>query len=84
MLYMEDIEDNMEERSDDNQITKPKKPRSEKQIEAFEKAMAKRKENVEKRKEETLIQASEILVKANKKVIPQENKKTATIEKKKQ
>ena len=50
MLYMEDIEeDNMEERSDD-QLTKPKKPRSEKQMKAFQDAMAKRKQNIEKKK----------------------------------
>ena len=60
----------MEERSDDNQLTKPKKPRSEKQMKAFEEAMKKRKENIEKRKEEKLIKASEILVKANKPVAP--------------
>ena len=50
---------------DDNQITKPKKPRSEKQILAFQEVMRKRKENVDKRNEERLIKASEILVKAN-------------------
>ena len=45
---------------DDAQLTKPKKPRSEKQMIAFQQAMSKR-----KRKEEKLIKASEILVKAN-------------------
>ncbi len=50
---------------DDAQLTKPKKPRSEKQMIAFQQAMSKRKENIEKRKEEKLIKASEILVKAN-------------------
>ena len=50
---------------DDIQLTKPKKPRSEKQLIAFQQAMSKRKENIEKRKEEKLIQASEILVKAS-------------------
>jgi len=67
---MEDIGD----QSDDNQLTKTKvkKPRSEKQMKAFEEAMKKRKENIEKRKEEKLIKASEILVKANKKqIVPQ-------------
>lgn len=64
MLYMEDIE----EISDDNsQLTKPKvkKPRSQKQIEAFTRAMEKRQENIKLKKEEKLVKASEILVKAN-------------------
>ena len=43
-------------------LTKPKKPRSQKQIEAFQETIRKRTENVELRKQEKLIKASEILV----------------------
>jgi len=43
-------------------LTKPKKPRSQKQIEAFQETIRKRTENVEIRKKEKLIKASEILV----------------------
>ena len=43
-------------------LTKPKKPRTQKQIEAFQETTRKRNENVELRKQEKLIKASEILV----------------------
>ena len=56
ILYMEDNEELTEP------LTKPKKPRSQKQIEAFQEAIRKRTENVELRKQEKLIKASEILV----------------------
>ncbi len=60
-IYMENVEENskpqtMEE--DDAQLTKHMKPRSEKQMIAFQQAMSKRKQNKN-------IKASEILVKAN-------------------
>lgn len=81
ILYMEDIVDNIvDHEEDDNKLTKPKKQRSEKQIEAFRKVMDKRKENIQIKKEEKLIKASEILVKnaikkdvkPSKKIIQQE------------
>lgn len=56
ILYMEENEEITEP------LTKPKKPRSQKQIEAFQETIRKRTENVELRKQEKLIKASEILV----------------------
>lgn len=57
---MQDIENDMEESNEP--LTKPKKPRSDKQIEAFKNAMKKRADNIELKKQEKLIKASEILV----------------------
>ena len=75
IVYMEDIVDNIVE-EDDNQLTKskPKKPRSEKQIQAFKEVMNRRKENIEIKKEQKLIEASQILVKANAKRIVKPSK----------
>ena len=56
---MQDIENDMEE---SNEPLTKKKPRSEKQIEAFKNAMKKRADNIELKKQEKLIKASEILV----------------------
>ena len=56
ILYMEENEEITEP------LTKPKKPRSQKQIEAFQETIRKRTENVELRKQEKLIKASQILV----------------------
>ena len=75
MLYMEPIETNIEdtEAEDTNEPLTKKKPRSEKQIEAFKNAMKKRADNIELKKQEKLIKASEILVqkaKIENKVIP--------------
>jgi hypothetical protein len=58
-------------------LTKPKKPRSQKQIESFEKAMRLWKENIEKRKEEKLLQSAKLLLEKNElpiKNIPKTNK----------
>ena len=58
-------------------LTKPKKPRSQKQIESFEKTMRLRRENIEKRKEEKLLQSAKLLLEKNenpKNNIPKTNK----------
>ena len=49
-------------------LTKPKKPRSEKQIEAFKIAMQKRAESVAKKKEDRLIQSAKLLIEKQQKV----------------
>lgn len=49
-------------------MTKPKKPRSEKQIEAFKIAMQKRAESVAKKKEDKLIQSAKLLIEKQQKV----------------
>ena len=49
-------------------LTKPKKPRSEKQIEAFKIAMQKRAESVAKKKEDKLIQSAKLLIEKQQKV----------------
>ena len=64
---MQDKENINEEMEDTNEpLTKPKKPRSELQIQAFKNAMKKRTDNIELKKQEKLIKASEILVKNSK------------------
>ena len=50
-------------------LTKPKKQRSQKQIESFEKTMRLRKENIEKRKEEKLLQSAKLLLEKNEKPV---------------
>lgn len=59
-------------------LTKPKlkKERSQKQIEAFERTMRLRKENIEKKKEEKLLQSAKLLLEKNEipKNIPKTNK----------
>ena len=62
---------------DNDSLTKPKKQRSQKQIESFEKTMRLRKENIEKRKEEKLLQSAKLLLEKNElpiKNIPKTNK----------
>ena len=59
---MEDIEET------NTPLTKPKKPRSEKQIEAFKNAMQKRAENIAKKKEDKLIQSAKLLIEKQQKV----------------
>jgi hypothetical protein len=51
--------------NDNDTLTKPKKQRSQKQIESFEKTMRLRKENIEKRKEEKLLQSAKLLLEKN-------------------
>jgi hypothetical protein len=60
---MQEIEPEIE--TDSGPLTKPKKPRSQAQVDAFQVVMQKRAQNVALRKEDKLIKASEILVKAN-------------------
>ena len=61
---MNPVESNIEDLEETSgPLTKPKKPRSQKQIEAFQEALRKRAVNVESRKNDKLIKASEILVK---------------------
>ena len=62
---MQDKENPIEEMEENEPLTK-KKPRSEKQIEAFKNAMKKRADNIELKKQEKLVKASEILVKNSK------------------
>ena len=62
---MQDKESPIEDIEENEPLTK-KKPRSEKQIEAFKNAMKKRADNIELKKQEKLIKASEILVKNSK------------------
>ena len=70
MLYMQPIKAIMEETEDTNEpLTKPKKPRTQKQLDAFKIAMEKRASNVASRKHDKHIVASEILVK-NAKLAP--------------
>ena len=57
MADNEEIEDNIEE-----PLTKPKKPRTPKQIEAFEKVKEKRKQNIELKKQEKLLNSAKLLV----------------------
>jgi hypothetical protein len=69
----------MQNIQDDNNdsLTKPKKQRSQKQIESFEKTMRLRRENIEKRKEEKLLQSAKLLLEKNeipKNNIPKTNK----------
>ena len=52
---MQDIEENIP-------LTKPKKPRSEKQIEAFKIAMQKRAESIAKKKEDQIYQSAKLLI----------------------
>jgi hypothetical protein len=62
---------------DNDSLTKPKKQRSQKQIESFEKTMRLRRENIEKRKEEKLLQSAKLLLEKNeipKNNIPKTNK----------
>ena len=60
---MNPIESNTEDLEESSEpLTKPKKPRSQKQMDAFQEALRKRAVNVELRKQEKLIKASEILV----------------------
>jgi hypothetical protein len=54
---MQDIQD-----INNDTLTKPKKPRSQKQILSFEKTMRLRKENIEKRKEEKLLESAKLLL----------------------
>ena len=58
---MEDIEEN-------TPLTKPKKPRSEKQIEAFKNAMQKRAESIAKKKDEQIYQSAKLLIEKQQKV----------------
>ena len=53
---MEDIEET------NTPLTKPKKPRSEKQIEAFKIAMQKRAESIAKKKEDQIYQSAKLLI----------------------
>ena len=53
---MEDIEET------NTPLTKPKKPRSEKQIEAFKIAMQKRAESIAKKKDEQIYQSAKLLI----------------------
>ena len=74
---MEEISKNKEEIEEMDEIgslTKPKKPRTEKQKDAFKEAMRKRAENIELRKNEKLVKASEILVNNSKKETIPKNK----------
>ena len=66
---MQDIQINNEAMEDTNEPLTKKKPRSQKQIEAFKIAKEKRANNIASRKNDKLIVASEILVK-NSKVLP--------------
>ena len=59
---MEDIEET------NTPLTKPKKPRSEKQIEAFKNAMQKRAESIAKKKEEQIYQSAKLLIEKQQKV----------------
>ena len=86
---MEDIEDDIVDQEEESQLTKskPKKPRSEKQMKAFQEVMNKRKQNIEQRKEEKLIEASKILVKNSirevkpkKKIVQQQESESETEE----
>ena len=52
---MQDIEEN-------TPLTKPKKPRSDKQIEAFKIAMQKRAESIAKKKEDQIYQSAKLLI----------------------
>ena len=65
------IDDNNNDETDDGKITKtkPKKPRTEAQMNAFKEVMKKRAENIEIKKHEKLIKASEILVNNSKKEV---------------
>ena len=63
---MQDIQINNEAIEDTNEPLTKKKPRSQKQIEAFKVAMEKRANNIASRKNDKLIVASEILVKNSK------------------
>ena len=74
---MEEISKNKEEIEEMDEIgslTKPKKVRTDKQIDAFKEAMKKRAENIELRKHEKLVKASEILVNNSKKEVTPKNK----------
>ena len=59
---MEDIEET------NTPLTKPKKPRSEKQIEAFKNAMQKRAESIAKKKDEQIYQSAKLLIEKQQKV----------------
>ena len=59
---MEDIEEA------NTPLTKPKKPRSEKQIEAFKNAMQKRAESIAKKKDEQIYQSAKLLIEKQQKV----------------
>ena len=63
---MQDIQINNEAIEDTNEPLTKKKPRSQKQIDAFKVAMEKRANNIASRKNDKLIVASEILVKNSK------------------
>jgi hypothetical protein len=82
---MEEIKENIINESNDEQVEeipllKPKRkmrkfPRTDKQQEAFTKAMKKRAENVELRKQQKKIEAAKLLLSENKVEIEQVNEK---------
>ena len=67
---MSDISENevIEENSEEVPLTKQKKPRSQAQVEAFEKVKEKRRQNLESKKQEKLLKSAKLL-------IEEENKK---------
>lgn len=48
--------------TDETPLSKPKKPRSEKQIKAFEMTMKKRAENIAKKKEDKLVESAKLIL----------------------
>ena len=62
MADNEEIEENIEEVEIEAPLTKPKKPRTQKQIEAFEKVKEKRRQNIKAKKQEKLLNSAKLLV----------------------
>ena len=63
---IEAIEENIEE-----PLTKPKKPRSQKQVEAFEKVKEKRRTNIEAKKQQKLLESAKLLIETHQPQTPQ-------------
>ena len=51
-------------------LTKPKKPRTTKQLEAFEKVKEKRKQNIETKKQQKLLESAKLLIERNQTIQP--------------
>ncbi len=72
------MSDTSENEANEEPLTKPKikKPRSQAQIEAFEKVKERRKQNLEVKKQEKLLQSAKLLVENNVAVAPRATKKS--------
>ena len=64
---MSDIVSNEQVTNIEEPLTKPKKPKTAKQLEAFEKVKEKRKQNIESKKQQKLIESAKLLIEQSQK-----------------